>query len=170
MAKNANLHAAKKAKNDEFYTRYEDIQAELIHYQKHFKGKVVYCNCDDPAESNFFRYFITVFNDWEIKKLITTCHIDSPIAGKTIGALDTDPLAKRSIPYKSVVTQVDEKFLLTDRNSLLELFSKKGNELTELMNDGDFRSEECKELLRTADIVVTNPPILVVPRVCRTTC
>ena len=159
MAKNANLHAAKKAKNDEFYTRYEDIQAELIHYQKHFRGKVVYCNCDDPAESNFVKFFLQVFNAWGIKKLVSTCYVSSPIAGETISALDTDPAAKRAIPYKLIVTQVeDEELISNDRNNLIKLFQKKGNELTALNGDGDFRSDECAGLLKQADIIVTNPP------------
>ena len=159
MAKNANLHAAKKAKNDEFYTRYEDIQAELIHYQKHFRGKVVYCNCDDPAESNFVKFFLQVFNAWGIKKLVSTCYVSSPIAGETISALDTDPATKRAIPYKLIVTQVeDEELISNDRNSLIKLFQKKGNELTALNGDGDFRSDECAGLLKQADIIVTNPP------------
>ncbi len=78
---NSQLSAAKKAKNDEFYTRMTDIEHELVHYKDHFKGKVVLCNCDDPFESNFFKYFALNFNRLGLKKLIATCYSGSPIAG-----------------------------------------------------------------------------------------
>lgn len=78
---NSQLSAAKKAKNDEFYTRMTDIEHELVHYRDHFKGKVVLCNCDDPFESNFFKYFALNFNRLGLKKLIATCYSGSPIAG-----------------------------------------------------------------------------------------
>lgn len=74
MAKNANLHSAKNAKKDEFYTQLSDIENELKHYKSHFKDKVVYCNCDDPLVSNFFKFFLCKFKDWELKELITTCY------------------------------------------------------------------------------------------------
>lgn len=74
MAKNSNLHAAKTAKNDEFYTQLVDIENELRHYKDHFKGKVVYCNCDDAQESNFFKYFSLNFEHLGLKKLITSCY------------------------------------------------------------------------------------------------
>lgn len=78
---NSQLSAAKKAKNDEFYTRMTDIEHELVHYKDHFKGKVVLCNCDDPFESNFFKYFALNFNHLGLKKLVATCYSGSPIAG-----------------------------------------------------------------------------------------
>lgn len=79
-SKNKNLHKAKDAKKDEFYTQLSDIERELRYYERHFKDKVVYCNCDDPYESNFFKYFALKFNYLGLKKLIATCYIGSPIA------------------------------------------------------------------------------------------
>lgn len=81
---NSNLSAAKRAKNDEFYTQLTDIEKELRHYRKHFRGKTVLCNCDDPFESNFFKYFVLNFNRLGLKKLITTCYAASPIAGQQL--------------------------------------------------------------------------------------
>src|SRR5680860_1235815 len=78
---NGNLHKANKAKNDEFYTQIVDIEKELKHYKSQFHGKIVYCNCDDPFESNFFKYFAANFNALGLKKLITTSHVKSPIVG-----------------------------------------------------------------------------------------
>lgn len=85
---NKNLTQAKKAKNDEFYTQLTDIEKELSHYTKHFKGKVVLCNCDDPFESNFFRYFVLNFNRLGLKKLITTSYAGSPIAYRQLNMFD----------------------------------------------------------------------------------
>ena len=85
MAKNKNLHQAKNAKKDEFYTQLGDIENELRHYETHFKDKVVFCNCDDPYESNFFRYFVLNFNRLGLKKLICTCYYDSPISQTKTG-------------------------------------------------------------------------------------
>ena len=84
MGKNTNLHKAKNAKNDEFYTQLSDIENELKHYKEHFKGKVIFCNCDDPYESNFFKYFAMNFNHLGLKKLIATCYTGSPIAGEEL--------------------------------------------------------------------------------------
>lgn len=81
MSKNNNLHAAKTAKNDEFYTQLSDIEKELHHYEKHFKGKTVLCNCDDPFESNFCKYFLLNFNYLGLKRLICTSYSGSPITG-----------------------------------------------------------------------------------------
>ena len=78
---NANLHAAKTAKKDEFYTQLTDIEKELRHYRKHFENKTVLCNCDDPFESNFFKYFVLNFNKLKLKKLITTCYDGSAVSG-----------------------------------------------------------------------------------------
>lgn len=82
MAKNASLNQANKAKNDEFYTQLSDIENELRHYKQHFAGKTVFCNCDDPFESNFFKYFAMNFNHLGLKKLIATCYASSPVAGQ----------------------------------------------------------------------------------------
>ena len=131
MAKNNNLHNAKRAKNDEFYTRLEDIEKEMCHYREHFRGKVVYCNCDDPIESEFTRYFAHKFEDWGLKKLISTGYKESG----------------HGVMY---VYEGDKNGnLVPDRSEW---------KITELQGNGDFRSEECVELLKQADIVVSNPP------------
>lgn len=164
MAKNANanLGAAKTAKKDEFYTQLTDIEKEMRYYRKHFKGKTVLCNCDDPFESNFFKYFVLNFNRLGLKKLIATCYATSPIAGQQLSLFDVvgGDEEQRNKPYKAVVTKVYD---VTgdggvDMFDVAELFKSHENELTELQGDGDFRSEECLALLDEADIVVTNPP------------
>ena len=164
MAKNANanLGAAKTAKKDEFYTQLTDIEKEMRYYRKHFKGKTVLCNCDDPFESNFFKYFVLNFNRLGLKKLIATCYATSPIAGQQLSLFDVagGEEEQRNKPYKAVVTKVYD---VTgdggvDMFDVAELFKTHENELVELEGDGDFRSEECLALLDEADIVVTNPP------------
>lgn len=173
MAKNADLGAAKTAKKDEFYTQLTDIEKEMRYYRKHFQGKTVLCNCDDPFESNFFKYFALNFNRLGLKKLIATCYYSSPIAGQQLqygcdangqmtfyfedkGAEEN----KSKRPYKAVVTQVYDKMGDggVDMLDVAELFRTGENELVELEGDGDFRSPECLDLLDESDIVVTNPP------------
>lgn len=173
MAKNADLGAAKTAKKDEFYTQLTDIEKEMRYYRKHFQGKTVLCNCDDPFESNFFKYFALNFNRLGLKKLIATCYYSSPIAGQQLqygcdangqmtfyfedkGAEEN----KSKRPYKAVVTQVYDKMGDggVDMLDVAELFRTGENELVELEGDGDFRSPECLALLDESDIVVTNPP------------
>lgn len=140
-AKNKNLHSAKSGKKDEFYTQLTDIEKELKHYRHHFKDKVVYCNCDDPRVSNFFHYFSYNFEKLGLKKLITTC-------------------------YKN---QDADLFSVNKSESAIYLEydgDKNGNSVPDpaeigikyLKGDGDFRSQESIELLKQADIVVTNPP------------
>lgn len=162
MAKNSNLNAAAKAKKDEFYTQLSDIEKEMRYYRRHFKGKTVFCNCDDPFESNFFKYFVLNFNRLGLKKLIATCYTGSPIAGSQLSLLDVlgGDEDKQNKPYKAVVTQVYDTTGDggVDMLDVAELFKSRENELTELEGDGDFRSEECLALLDEADIVVTNPP------------
>ncbi len=172
MAKNANLSAAKTAKNDEFYTQLSDIENELRHYRAHFRGKTILCNCDDPFESNFFKYFVLNFNRLGLKKLIATCYATSPIMGSQlryhvqdngqISLLFDEPFADegRGHPYCAVVTKVYDKTGDggVDMVDVAELFVSGENTLTELEGDGDFRSPECLALLEEADIVVTNPP------------
>ena len=119
MKKNANLHTAKKEKNDEYYTLYEDIDNELQHYKQHFNNKIVYCNCDDPDKSQFVQYFINNFQNLGLQKLIATSY--------------------------------NKKGTYFEYNGVS---IKKGN----LVGNGDFRSEECLEILQNCDIVVTNPP------------
>lgn len=160
--KNSQLSNAKKAKNDEFYTQLTDIEKELRHYRKHFKGKTVFCNCDDPFESNFFKYFVLNFNRLGLKKLIATCYATSPIAHQQLSLFDVlgGDEANKNKPYKAVVNKIYDATGDggIDMLDVAELFKTKENELTQLVGDGDFRSEECLDLLKEADIVVTNPP------------
>ena len=141
MAKNTNFNKASKAKNDEFYTQLSDIDRELRHYKKYFKDKVIYCNCDDPRVSNFFHFFTYNFEKLGLKKLIATC-------------------------YKSKSMDLFSENQSEQAICLIYEGDKNGNNIPdpneigikELKLDGDFRSEECIELLKQADIVVTNPP------------
>ena len=163
MAGNKNLQQANKAKKDEFYTQLPDIEAELRHYKNHFKDKTVFCNCDDPYESNFFKYFAINFNFLGLKKLIATCYAKSPIAGEELSLFHYFKLKdddSKLIAHKLGITEVtdengDGAIDLADVELLLK---NKKNILTQLKGNGDFRSEECVELLKEADIVVTNPP------------
>jgi hypothetical protein len=135
------LHTARKAKNDEFYTRLEDIQRELHHYKEHFKGKIIYCNCDDPRVSNFFHYFSYNFENLGLKKLIATCYKSQNIE------LFSEHKAEQAVMLIYEGDKNDNK--LPDINEI-------GVQV--LKGDGDFRSKECIEILKTVDIVVTNPP------------
>lgn len=138
---NSTLNAAKAAKNDEFYTQLSDIENELRHYKEHFQGKIVLCNCDDPRVSNFFKYFTLNFEHLGLKRLITTCYKNQ----------DVDLFSKHDCEQAV--------YLIYDGD-------KNGNNIPDaeeigihpLKGDGDFRSKECIELLKQADIVVTNPP------------
>lgn len=127
MSANANLHKAKDAKNDEFYTQLTDVSKELMHYKQHFKDKIVLCNCDDPTWSAFWKYFHLNFAELGLKKLIST-HYD-----------------KNNPTYKMIYEGGDDNDI--------EVGTK-----TPLEGNGDFRNAECIELLKEADIVVTNPP------------
>ncbi len=158
------LIEAKKSKNDEFYTQLVDIEKELKHYKEHFKNKIVFCNCDDPFESNFFKYFAMNFNFLGLKKLICTCYATSPVAWTYFSLLDNENIEvykeDSKKPYKIEITEVldyngDGAVDLTDVEYLLK---NKKNTLSILNGDGDFRSAECIELLKQADIIVTNPP------------
>lgn len=168
---NISLSSAKKAKNDEFYTQYADIQKEIEAYLEYdpdtFRGKIVYCNCDDPFESNFFRYFVLNFKRLGLKKLITTSYKPSPIANTKLELFGDDetiaPIKGRPkiTANKFIVSEVgdvdgDGQFSLADVAEQLK--ANKHNEWSPLKGDGDFRSAECIELLKQADIVVTNPP------------
>ncbi len=158
---NTALNKAGKAKNDEFYTQLIDIEKELKHYKDQFRGKVVYCNCDDPFESNFFKYFAANFNTLGLKKLISTSFVKSPIAGGQLPLFEVEGLKPDGKqPFKIEITEVkdidgDGAIDLDDVKNLLK--SNK-NTATPLQENGDFRSKECIELLKEADIVVTNPP------------
>ena len=141
MAKNENLHKAKKAKADEFYTQLSDIENECKHYKEHFKGKTILCNCDDPRVSNFFFYFSQNFEYLGLKKLIATCYKSRDIN------LFSEGKAEKAV---YIVYEGDKNGNHNVDDSELDI--------KELQYDGDFRSDECKELLKQADIVVTNPP------------
>lgn len=163
MAKslNSNLHRAAKAKDDEFYTLLPDIEKELRHYKDKFRGKVVYCNCDDPFESNFFKYFAANFSALGLKKIITTSYTKSPIVGGQLPLFEVQGLKPRGKePFKIEIEEIpdmdgDGAINLEDVKHLLR---HDKNTATPLEGDGDFRSDECVKLLQEADIVVTNPP------------
>ena len=175
MAGNSNLKDSVRQKQDEFYTQLSLVESEMKHYRQHFKGKTVLCNCDDPYESNFFKYFAMNFNALGLKKLITTCFATSPVTGKEfqyfvdnggqlsfISSENNAPVQDENgrKPYKVEITEVtdengDGRIDLADVEFLMR---NKKNTMTLLDGDGDFRSPECVELLKEADIVVTNPP------------
>ena len=185
---NNNLTSAKKARNDEFYTQYEDIQKEVQAYIDYnpdvFRGKVVYLNCDDPYESNFFKFFANKFNAYGIKKLIATSYFNSPVAGTELQSslLPDMPdkeisLVKKSAPQTNTTTEngetkgrVIEITEVSDENGdgiydledIKKIIQANGGGRSLKGDDdfppGDFRSKECVELLKQADIVVTNPP------------
>ena len=165
MSGNKDLRNAKIEKKDEFYTQLEDIENELKHYKNEFKDKVIFCNCDDPYESNFFKYFAMNFNAFGLKKLIATCYVNSPVANTQLSLFDNEDTTEQAEktdkkPYKIEITEVadyngDGAVDLADIEYLLK---NDKNTLSLLKGNGDFRSEECIELLKQADIVVTNPP------------
>ena len=155
------LAKAKDAKKDEFYTQLPDIEKELMHYKSYFRDKVVFCNCDDPYESNFFKYFALNFNALGLKKLIATCYNGSPVSGNELlldfGDTVDDP---KKVAYKVEISEVtdcngDGAVDLSDVRTLLQ---NDKNVISILKDNGDFRSAECVALLQEADIVVTNPP------------
>ena len=174
MARNATnklLHNAKRSKSDEFYTQFIDIQKEVEAYLEFnpdvFRDRVVYCNCDDPFESNFFRYFVLNFNRIGLKQLITTSYKPSPVANTQLQLFGDDTsLAKvngrpKITANKFIINEVgdidgDGEFSLKD--VALQLKENKHNEWAPLNDDGDFRSKESISLLKQADIVITNPP------------
>lgn len=138
QATNNTLHKAKSSKSDEFYTLLDDIERELTHYREHFRGKTIYCNCDNPKESNFFKYFFYNFKDFGLKKLIASYYVP-----------DTYDLFDSTVPEHGgfIECTIND---VTSEISKLPVKTLKGN--------GDFRSQECNSLLKEADIVVTNPP------------
>jgi addiction module RelB/DinJ family antitoxin len=151
---NATLNSAFIVKKDEFYTQYEDVAREMVKHREQLKGKAILCNCDDPFESAFFRFFVLHFNKIGLARLTSTCYAGSPMAGREY------PLEGGTGAYKAVVTEVPDEPLVRPDGSLdLEsLFAMQGNSLAFLAGDGDFRSDECEALLKEADIVATNPP------------
>jgi hypothetical protein len=177
---NSNLTNAKRAKNDEFYTQYRDIEKEITAYLEYnpdvFRNKIVYCNCDDPFESNFFRYFVLNFKNLGLKQLITTSYKPSPIANTELvlqpallpgyeDKIVREPVGPRGRPKvtanKFIINEVHDidgngEFNLKDVAQQLQ--ENKHNEWAPLKGEGDFRSDECIGLLKQSDIVVTNPP------------
>jgi len=150
----SSLHSAKKNKNDEFYTQISDIERECNHYITHFKGKTILCNCDDPYTSNFFKHFAMSFNIFGLKRLIAASYDPSPIAGT-------------QLPFDEIAGMKgsDKKAYIFDASEMpnnledTKLMMKTIKEVVRpLKGNGDFRSAECIELLKQADIVVTNPP------------
>ena len=139
---NKNLRQARKAKNDEFYTQLSTIENEVRHYRKHFKGKVVYCNCDDPRESNFFHYFSYNFERLGLKKLIASCYKSQ----------DFNLFSLHNVNEKAVWLEY------TGEKDGGRVPTAEAIGVNYFKGDGDFRSEESIELLKEADIVVTNPP------------
>ncbi len=165
---NTTLSKARDAKKDEFYTQLVDISNELKHYRKHFVGKTVLCNCDDPYESNFFKFFALKFNSWGLKKLICTCLGGSRVAQTELD-FGADYVCERPAPYggPSLKKRKAYKIELThvsdfngdgseDMEDIRLLLEQNPPQL--LQGNGDFRSAECVDLLKEADIVVTNPP------------
>ena len=167
----SNLTSARRVKNDEFYTQYGYIQKEIEAYLEYnadvFRSKVVYCNCDDPFESNFFRYFVLNFNKLGLKQLITTSYKPSPIANTQLELFGSD---EKSTKLKGRPKVTANKFIINKVHDIdgdgefnlkdvaRQLKAKKQNEWMPLEGDGDFRSDECVDLLKQSDIVVTNPP------------
>lgn len=138
---NERFDNAKKNKNDEFYARLEDIEKELNHYKEYFKGKTIFCNCDDPRISNFFKYFALNFNEFGLKKIISTCYKNQDVD------LFTQNDCEKAVYIEYTGNPNDPTS--TDFSTI---------EVKELKGDGDFRSQECIELLKQSDVVITNPP------------
>ena len=144
------LNKAKRQKSDEFYTQLSDIEKELKHYKGHFKDKIVFCNCDDPYWSNFFYFFVAKFNDFGLKKLISTHYIDNDIT------LFDD--IKPEKPYSLTITKAPKDLLTLERPAMVTHIIAENSGRNYLKGDGDFRSPECITMLQEADIIVTNPP------------
>lgn len=160
MAKNIGLSKAKDAKKDEFYTSYDDIQLEINHYEDKFKGKTVLCNCDDPFESNFCKFFLRNFNYLGLKRLICTSYSTSPIIGRQMTLFDL--MNEPVIMGNGYVMDIKEVPMANGRGisdeDIDSLLKSKKRGVKKLKGDGDFRSDECIEYLKQADVVVTNPP------------
>ena len=158
---NSSLNFAKRAKNDEFYTQFSDIEKELYHYQEHFRDKIIFCNCDDPFESGFFKYFALNFNTLGLKKLIATCYAGSPAICTQWSLFDRETPKNKMArnPHKIEISEVIENAgKEVCQADVPNLLMNKKNVLTRLKGDGDFRSPECVELMKQSDVVVTNPP------------
>ena len=153
MSTNKNMNKAKVAKDDEFYTRMEDIEREVIQYTEYFKGKIVLCNCDNPFESNFFKFFASQFKNFGLKKLIATCYYGGAFKPQGINLFDKGAYAVVMNEYIGDLQDV-ESWLEEQKT----LFKENKKSALRLLETGDFASEECVKFLDEADIVVTNPP------------
>jgi len=164
--KNQSLGKAQDAKQDEFYTQLGDISNELKHYKPQLRGKTIFCNCDDPFESNFFKYFALNFNALGLKRLIATSYLRSPIVGRQLPLFAIEGLKPEGKePYAIEINEVpdqnrdgaidlaDVEYLL--KNNANTARTLKGNDI---YSGGDFRGRECAELLKQSDIIITNPP------------
>ena len=140
---NSNLHKAKKAKNDEFYTKLSDIENELSHYKDYFRDKIIYCNCDDPYRSNFVKYFALNFKFFGLKQLIATCYKHPDVDESNF-----EKVSDRPIKWVYNGEQIEGQNYPDLSKAIV----------TNLEGDGDFRSKECLSILKECDIVVTNPP------------
>ena len=161
MSKNTNLHQAKSARCDEFFTKKECIEAEIKYYWNHFKGKIVYCNCDDPYESEFFKYFMIRFEMLGLKGLYATCYEGSQMSQHQLQLFEDEEY--KGIPYKIEIYQEDIDQLKKEHDGTLsqetiKIYIKKHKKAKRLKGNGSFDSPECLKLLEKADIVVTNEP------------
>lgn len=166
--KQASLGEAKRAKNDEFYTRLEDVEREAQHYAEHFRDKTVFLNCDDPYESDFFKYFAMSFNHLGLKRLIAVSYAGSPIVGRQLSLFDVAGLENSPLPrepYRVDITEVPDfnGDGAIDLHDVEELLRSDANTISMLEGDGSFSSPESIELLERSDIIVTNPPFSLFP-------
>ncbi|MCL2072778.1 MAG: adenine-specific methyltransferase EcoRI family protein [Marinilabiliaceae bacterium] len=163
---NTNLSNARIAKNDEFYTQFYDIEKEINAYLDYdpnvFAGKTILCPCDDPYESNFFKYFVLYFSELKLKKLIATCYVGSPISNKEVSLFPEESEENKTTknPHKIEITEIPDlnKDGVVNLYDVQLLLASDRNHLTRLEDDGDFRSEEITKLRDEADMIVTNPP------------
>lgn len=153
---NNKLNKARTNKFDEFYTQYSDIELECLKYNNFFEGKVVYCNCDNPFKSQFFRFFVINFKKLKLKKLVSTCIRQNKIQTTDLLTSETLVSGEDAPAYKAVVTNI-YNIGIGDDIDFNKLFGMPENSICEIEN-GDFRSEECIKILQETDIVVTNPP------------
>lgn len=160
MARVDAFNKGRQEKDDEYYTRYEDIQAELNHYEAQFEGKTVLCNCDDPFESNFCKFFLKNFNYLKLKRLICTSYADSLVVGRQMTIYDY--LNAPVCAGNGYVMDIREVPMANGRGvsdeDIYQLLGSKKRGVKKLKGNGDFASEECIEYLKAADIVCTNPP------------
>ncbi len=155
--KNDNLHSAKRNKNDEFYTTYEDIEKEISHYHSKFENKVVFCNCDDPFESNFSKFFLKNFRKLKLKRLICTSYIHSPLVTSQSKLKEENSIKlSNKNGYILDINDIPEECINSDEKLYTYLNTEK--KVKRLNYGGDFQSDECVEYLKLSDIIVTNPP------------